>query len=189
MEKILKRRVLIGGILGLILIVIIFIIFLYRPQFTQRSKIAKEVTSLKKQIKDNEQMVKEISRLKAQLIALEDSHRVFMSRILPRSAILPFVRRIVDEGQKYNLTFDEIKPPGLDTLITADNPKSPIKPVPFVLTFQGKFFDAMQFVDALSQESYFIRTPEIEIVSRDELTPAVEIKLLINFYVSSLVTP
>ncbi|MCS7258626.1 MAG: hypothetical protein NZ601_04590 [candidate division WOR-3 bacterium] len=183
----LKRRVLFGGILGLCVIIIIFVVVLYRPHFQARAKIAKEVFNLKKEIKDAEAMIKDIPRLRTQVIALEDSNRLFMSKIIPRSEILSVVRNVVNKGNQFNLTFVEVRPPGLDTIIEADNPKSPLKPIPFVFTFQGRFFDAVKFIDALSSEPYFVRTPEIEIVARDDLRPQVEVKLLVNFYVSSLV--
>ncbi|MEO0072370.1 MAG: type 4a pilus biogenesis protein PilO [candidate division WOR-3 bacterium] len=185
--EILKRRVLLGGILGLVIITIIFVVVFYRPHFQNRAKISREIFNLKKEIKENEAMIKDIPRLRSQVIALEDSNRLFMSKIVPRSEILSVVRNVVNIGSRYNLTFTEIRPPGLDTIIEPDNPKLPLKSIPFVFTFQGRFYDAMRFMDALANEPYFVRTPEIEIVARNDLRPQLEIKLLVNFYVSGLV--
>ncbi len=185
--EILKRKFLFGGIIGLVVVAIIFVIFLYRPHLVRNKAIEKEITALRKEIRENEQMAKDIPRLQAQVNELEQAQRDFMSHVVPRSEMLAVVRQLVTLSEGYNLTFTEIRPPGLDTVIQPDNSDSPLKPVPFILTVQGRYLDISRYLESLLKFPYFLRTPEIEITSRTDLQPMVEARLLINLYVSSLV--
>lgn len=184
---ILKRKVLLGGLIGILVIVILFVVFLYRPHITRNTAVEKEISSLRKQIKENEEMTKDISRLRAQVVALEEDQRVFMSKVIPRTEMLAKVRQLVKMSEGYNLTFIEIKPPGLDTIIQVDKPDAPLKSIPFLLTVQGRYLNIARYIESLLDFPYFLRTPEIEVISRDDLRPNVEVRLLINIYVSSLV--
>jgi Tfp pilus assembly protein PilO len=184
---ILKRKVFLGGLIGIVVIIIIFIIFLYHPIISSNRETEKEISSLRKKIKENEEMAKDISRLREQVINLEESQQDFMARVIPRSEMLAVVRQLVELSAGYNLVFTEIKPPALDTVIQADNSDSPLKPVPFILTIQGRYLDIARYVESLLDFPYFLRTPEIEVTSRDDIRPSVEVRLLINLYVSSLV--
>ncbi|MBS4015441.1 MAG: type 4a pilus biogenesis protein PilO [Candidatus Latescibacteria bacterium] len=185
--EILKRKVLLGGLIGIVIIAIIFIIFLYRPILLKNKETDKEINTLRKKIKENEEMAKDISRLREQVIALENQQRDFMSKVIPRNEMLAVVRQLVNLSEGYNLAFTEIKPPGLDTVIQVDNPDSPLKPVPFLLTIQGRYLDIARYLESLLEFPYFLRTPEVEIISRDDIRPLVEVRVLINIYVSSLV--
>lgn len=186
--EILKRRVLFGGLVVLLIIVIIFVVFLYRPKIVKRQMIEKEVASLRKQVAENEAMARDIEKLRAQVENLEEAQREFMSKVAPRSDLLDIVRKTVTLAQPYNLTFTEMQPPGLDTLLHTENPEKPLQPVPFVLTFQGRYLDIARFIESLKDFPYFLRTPEIEITAKEELKPVVEVRLLINIYASSLVS-
>lgn len=185
--EILKRKVLLGGIIGIIVIIVLAIIFLYRPHIVTNRTVQKEIVDLRKKIKENEEMAKDISRLRDEVRVLEEEQRSFMSKVVPRSEMLSVVRQLVQLSDGYNLIFTEIKPPGLDTVLQVENSESPLKPVPFLLTVQGRYLDMARYLESLQSFPYFLRTPEIEITSRDDLKPMVEARLLINLYVSSLV--
>lgn len=184
---ILQRKVLFGGLIALIVIIIVFVVFLYRPIMIKNRKIDKEIVELKKKIKENEEMAQDISRLRQTVAELEQKQQAFMMRIVPRKEMLATVRQLVDLSDGYNLVFSEIKPPGLDTILESDKPTAPIKPIPFLLTIQGRYIDIARYIESLTDFPYFLRTPEIEIIGREDLRPNVEARLLINLYVSSLV--
>jgi Tfp pilus assembly protein PilO len=187
--ELLKRRVLFGGLIGLLIITIIFIFFLYVPKIVRRNAIDKEVAALRKQVKENEAMARDLVKMRTQVTDLEESERSFMSRVAPRSDILTTIRQLVILGQPYNLLFTGIQPPGLDTLMQSDKTDRPLAPIPFVITVQGRYLDVAQYIESLKEFPYFLRTPEIEITSKDEIRPNVEVRILINIYASSLVSP
>ncbi len=184
----LQRKVLLGGLIGLIVVILIFIVFLYIPQFKKQARIASQVASLKRQLKDNEAMAKDIIKLRSQINELETKQRVFMSQIVPRADLLTVIKQLVAEGEPYHLNFTEVKPPSLDTLIQADNRTTPISPVPFVVTIQGRYLEIAQFIEALQDFPYFVRIPEFEIIGKEDIRPLVECRLLLNTFASSLVT-
>jgi Tfp pilus assembly protein PilO len=186
--EILKRRVLFGGLIGLLIVIIFFVVFLYRPKMVKRQMVDKEVSTLRKQVAENEAMARDIDKLRDQVTALEESQQEFMSKVAPRSDILTVVREMVNLAQPYNLTFTEMQPPGLDTLLRTENPDRPLQPVPFMLIFQGKYLDIARFIESLKDFPYFIRTPEIDLTARDDIRPIIEVRLLINIYASSLVS-
>ena len=186
--ELLKRRVLLGGLIGLLVIIIIFIFFLYRPKIISSRVVATQAASLKKQVKENEAMARDLDKLRAQVVSLEESQREFMAKVAPRSDILSVVRQLVTLAAPYNLTFTEMQPPGLDTLMRTEDSDRPLQPVPFLLTFQGRYLDIARFIESLKDFPYFIRTPEIEVNAKEELRPVLEARLLINIYASSLVS-
>lgn len=183
----LQRRVLFGGIVGIIVIILIFAVFLYVPKVRHASKIQSEIQGLKKQIKENEVMARDIGKLRAQIISLEESQKEFMSKVVSRSELLEVVHQLVKIGEPYKLIFSAIQPPGLDTILQTDNPDSPLKPIPFVFTVQGKYLDIAQYIESLKDFPYFLRTPEIEIIGKEEIRPMIEVRLLMNIYASSLI--
>lgn len=183
----LQRKVLLGGIIGLIVISLIFVFFLYIPKIRHTSKVGDEINSLRRQIKENEAMAKDLGKLRAQVEKLENDQREFMAKVIPRSEMLSVVRELVNLGEPYQLIFSEIQPPGLDTVIRVDNPDSPLQPAPFIFTVQGKYLDIAQYLESLKDFPYFIRIPEIEIIGKDEIRPMIEARILVNLYVSSLV--
>lgn len=185
--EILQRRVLLGGIVGLIVIILIFVFTLYIPKIRNTAKVNNTIVSLRKQIKENEAMAKDLEKLRAEVEKLENDQREFMAKVAPRSEMLSVVRELVKLGEPYQLVFTEIQPPGLDTVIRVDNPDSPIQPAPFIITVQGKYLDISQYLESLEDFPYFIRIPEIEVIGKDEIRPMVEVRILVNLYVSSLV--
>jgi Tfp pilus assembly protein PilO len=185
--ELLQRRVLLGGIIGLVILVLLFIFLLYLPQFKQQVKITHEVASLKKQLKDNEAIARDIVKIRAQVSDLENKEKIFMSQIVPRSELLAVIKELAQEGEPYHLTFTEINPPSLDTLIQIDNQGTPVSPVPFIVTVQGRYLEIAQFIESLKDFPYFVRTPEFEIIGKDEIRPMVECRILLNIYASSLV--
>jgi Tfp pilus assembly protein PilO len=185
--ELLQRKVILGGIIGLFVLIIIFVVFLYIPNINKMSKIDTEVNGLRKQIAENEAMAKDLGKLRNQIAGLEESQREFMARIVPRAEILTVVRQLVQQGDPYHLTFTEVRPPGLDTVMQSDNADSPIKPVPFQMTIQGRYLDIAQYIESLDAFPYFLRTPEIEVIGREDIRPVVETKVLINLFASSLV--
>lgn len=186
--EILQRRVLIIGSAILIVIIIFFVVFLYRPQFAQRAKIEEQVSELKKQLKEYEAMVKDIDRLRKQVISLEDARTEFMSKVAPRAELLTIVRQLIKLAEPHQLVFVEIHPPGLDTLNYNERPDAPVSPVPFIITVQGRYIEIGRFLEKLKDFPYYIRTPEFEIIGKDEIRPMVEAKILVNLYASSLIT-
>lgn len=185
--ELLKRRVLLGGLIGILLVIIIFAMFLYRPKIIRSVNVDKEVASLRKQVKENEAMARDLVKMRTQVADLEDAERSFMSKVAPRSDILSIVRQLIILGQPYHLVFTVIQPPGLDTLMQVDKTDRPLAPIPFVITVQGRYLDIAQFIESLKEFPYFLRTPEIEITSKDEISPNIESRILINIYASSLV--
>jgi len=184
----LQRKVLFGGIIVLALITLICIVFLYIPSIRRGVKIDKEISDLRKQIKVNEAMEKDLSKFRAQIVSLENSQKAFMSKVVPRNELLGIIHQLIKLGEPYNIQFDEVQPPGLDTFIQADNLNSPLKPVPFIFSIKGKYLDIAQYIESLKDFPYFARTNEIEVISKEEIRPVVEVKLLINVYASSLVS-
>lgn len=182
----LQRKVLFGGIIGLVVIALICIVFLYIPHFRRSAKIESEIAGLRKQIKENEAMARDLTKLRAQIINLENSQKDFMMKVVPRNQILDMVHQLVKLGEPYKIQFNEIQPPGLDTMIRPDNADSPVKPIPFIFTVQGKYIDIAQYIESLNNFPYFLRAYEIEIITKEEIKPMVEVKLLINLYTSSL---
>jgi Tfp pilus assembly protein PilO len=185
--ELLKRRVLFGGLIGILIVIIIFVVFLYRPKIIRSANVAKEVASLRKQVKENEAMARDLVKMRTQVADLEDAERFFMSKVAPRSDILTIVRQLIILGQPYHLVFTGIQPPGLDTLMQIDKTDRPLAPIPFIITVQGRYLDIAQYIESLKEFPYFLRTPEIEITSKDEIRPNIETRILINIYASSLV--
>lgn len=186
--ELLQRRVLLGGLIGLLVIVIIFGLFLYRPKILRSRIVNSEVVNLRKQVKDNEAMARDIGKLRAQVVSLEDAQRAFMAKVAPRSDILSIVQQLITLAEPYHIVFTVIQPPGIDTLMRSDSPDRPLQPIPFVITIQGRYLDIAKYIESLSEFPYFLRTPEIEIITKDELRPLLEVRILINIYVSSLIS-
>ncbi|MEO0083113.1 MAG: type 4a pilus biogenesis protein PilO [candidate division WOR-3 bacterium] len=186
--NLLKRKVLLGGLIGIIVIIIFFIFVFYRPKIINSKKFDNEIINLRKQIKENEAMARDIENLRAQIAKLEEQTEAFMLKIAPRNEVLSIVQQMVELGKPYNLIFIEIRPPGLDTLIHIDKPDKPIQPLPFILVIQGRYLDVARYLESLRDFAYFVRCPEIEVIGKQEIRPLVEVQVLINLYGSSLVT-
>lgn len=185
---ILQRKVLLIGSVLLVVIVIFFVMFLYRPHFARRAKIEEQISELKKQLKEYEAMAKDIDRLRKQVANLEDARAEFMSKIAPRSELLTTVRQLIKLAEPHQIVFVEIHPPGLETLNYTERPEAPVSPVPFTITVQGRYVEIGRFLEKLSNFPYYLRTPELEIIGKDDIRPMVEAKILLNIYASSLIS-
>lgn len=186
--ELLQRKILLGGLIGLLVIIIIFGVFLYRPKIVRSRAVDTEVANLRKQVKENEAMARNLDNLREQDVNLEEAQRAFMAKVAPRNEMLSIVRQLVTLAEPYHLIFSEIRPPGLDTLMRSDNQDQPLQPIPFLITIQGRYLDIAQYIENLKEFPYFVRTPEIEIIAKEEIRPVIEIQLLINIYGSSLVS-
>jgi len=186
--ELLQRKILLGGLIGLLVIIIIFGVFLYRPKIVRSRAVDTEVANLRKQVKENEAMARNLDNLREQVVNLEESQRAFMAKVAPRNEMLSIVRQLVTLAEPYHLIFSEIRPPGLDTLMRSDNQDRPLQPIPFLITIQGRYLDIAQYIENLKEFPYFVRTPEIEVIAKEEIRPVIEIQLLINIYGSSLVS-
>jgi Tfp pilus assembly protein PilO len=186
--KIQQRRILLGGIAGLVILSLLSIFFLYIPKVRVAQKIEKEISGLRKQIKENQTMAQDIPKLQAQIERMDEQQKEFMSKVIPRAEMLAVVRELINSGEPYHLVYMEIQPPGLDTVLKVDRPGSPIQTVPFLFTVQAKFLEVAQYLETLKDFPYYLRTPEIEIIEKDEIRPKVEVRVLFNLYVSSLVS-
>lgn len=183
---IIQRKILFGGIIVLILLVILSVIFLYQPKIQARAKIQAEANSLRKQIAEMKEMVKGIGTLRRQISQLEEQNVELMSHVAPRDQLLTLLRELAKIAERYNLSFLEIKPPGLDTMLQSETPEKPIRPVPFQIVLQGRYLDIGAYLENLNRFPYFVKVPEFELTGKDELRPAVEARLLLNIYASSL---
>ncbi|MEN9979754.1 MAG: type 4a pilus biogenesis protein PilO, partial [candidate division WOR-3 bacterium] len=61
-----------------------------------------------------------------------------------------------------------------------------VRPVPFMVTVQGRYLDIGRFVEGLGDYPYFVRVPDFDFSAREDIRPEVEAKLLVNIYASSL---
>ncbi len=183
---ILQRKILFGGIIVLIILIILSVLFLYQPKIQARVKIQTETNNLRNQINDMKEQVKGIGTLRKKITQLESQNAELMSHVAPRDQLLTLLRELAKLGEKHNISFLEIRPPGLDTMLQAETSESPIRPVPFQIVIQGRYIDIGTYIDNLKQFPYFVKTPEFEITGKDEIRPAIEARLLLNIYTSSL---
>jgi len=183
---ILQRKVLFGGILVLIVLTVLSVVFLYQPKIQARVKIQTEVNNLRKQIKDMKEQVKGIGALRKQITQLETQNLELMSHVAPRTQLLTLLRELSKVGERYNIAFVEIKPPGLDTMLQNETSDKPIRPVPFQVVIQGRYIELGTYIGKLKEFPYFVKVPEFELTGKDEIRPAIEARLLLNIYTSSL---
>jgi len=186
--ELLQRKILLGGLIGLLVIIIIFGVFLYRPKIVRSRAAETEVANLRKQVIENGAKAGDLYNLRKQVVNLEEAQRAFMAKVAPRNEMLSIVQQLVTLAEPYHLIFSKILPPGLDTLMHSDNQDRPLQPIPFLITIQGRYLDIAQYIENLKEFPYFVRTPEIEIIAKEEIRPVIEIQLLINIYGSSLVS-
>lgn len=183
---ILQRKILFAGIIILILLALLSVIFLYQPKIRARAKIQAEANNLRKQIAEMKEMVKGIGTLRRQITQLEDQNAELMSHVVPRAQLLTLLRELAKIGERYNITFLEITPPGLDTMLQSETAERPIRPVPFQVVLQGRYLDIGAYLESLKHFPYFVKVPEFELTGKDEIRPAVEARILLNIYTSSL---
>jgi Tfp pilus assembly protein PilO len=184
----LERRVLLIGLIAYLLLAILAWFALYQPRLQSRQRYAAQVVELQKQLDETRARVKGIGRLRQRVAELQEANAAFIARVMPRSQMLTVLRRLADEAATRKVRFLEIAPPGLDTLIQQESPATPLRSVPFLITVQGRYLDVGSYVESLSSFPYFVRVPDFEVNAREDIRPEVEVKLLVNLYVSSLPT-
>jgi len=131
-------------------------------------------------------MVKGIGALRRQITQLEEQNAELMSHVVPRAQLLTLLRELAKIAERYNISFLEIRPPGLDTMLQSETADKPIRAVPFQIVLQGRYLDIGAYIEHLNQFPYFVKIPEFEVTGKDEIRPAVEARLLLNIYASSL---
>lgn len=183
----LERRVLLIGLVVFVLLGVFAWFVLYQPQLKARQESAVEADKLGKEIKQTQERVRGIGRLRQRLVELEEANASFSARVIPRSEMLGMLQRLASLAQDRKVRFLEISPPGLDTLLMEETTSRPVRGVPFYVTAQGRFIDIGRYVESLDDFPYFIRVPDFEVTVREDIRPEVEVKLLVNLYTSTLV--
>ncbi len=183
---ILERRVVIIGLAVYIVLGVAAWFLLYQPRINARNKAAKEIAELRKELDDTKARIAQLPRLRQQKEQLEQEIAGIWARVVPRSEMLGLFRRISKEAEQARVHFLEIVPPGLDTLLQEEGPTAQVRPVPFLVTVQGRYLDIGRYIKNLNGYQYFVRVPDVDINARDDIRPEVEAKLLVNIYVSSL---
>jgi len=181
-----ERRVLLIGLVVYVLLAVVAWFALYQPRFQARRQAVIEVSELKTQIKDTQERIRQMPRLRQRRDDLEATISGMWQRVVPRSEMLLMLRRLADVAGQRRVRFLEIAPPGLDTLLQEESPAAQVRPIPFIVTTQGRYVDIGRYVESLEEFPYFVRIPDFEIRARDDLRPEVEAKLLVNIYASSL---
>lgn len=181
-----ERRVLLIGVAVYVLLAIVAWFALYQPRFQARRQATAEVSELKEQIKTTQERISQMPKLRQRKEDLEVSISGMWQRVVPRSEMLMMLRRLADLAVQRRVRFLEIAPPGLDTLLQEESPAAQVRPIPFVVTSQGRYVDIGRYVEGLEEFPYFVRIPDFEVRARDDLRPEVEAKLLVNIYASSL---
>ncbi|MGQ9678168.1 MAG: type 4a pilus biogenesis protein PilO [bacterium] len=183
---ILERRVVIIGLIVYIVLGLAAWFLLYQPRINARRKAAKEIAELRKELEETRARIAQMPRLRVKKEQLEQEIGDIWARVVPRSEMLGLFRRISREAENKRVHFLEIVPPGLDTLLQEEGPSAQVRPVPFLVTVQGRYLDIGRYLQELGNYQYFVRVPDVDINARDDIRPEVEAKLLLNIYVSSL---
>jgi Tfp pilus assembly protein PilO len=184
--SILQRKWLVGGLIILGLIAVIFIVFLYQPKIAARAKIRAEAKELKAKIEELRRLAKESEVLRLKIAKLEEENKEFVAKIAPRSEVLTLAKQLSEEAKKYNIRFLSIRPPGLDTLLTQETKETPLRPIPFEITLQGRYLDIGRFIANLRNFPYFVKVYELEFIGKDEIKPLIEARILVNIFASSM---
>ena len=181
-----ERRILLGGLIGLVVLTVVAVLFLYIPNIAKRSKNAAEVKRIDKEIRDLQEMAAGVEQLKRKVVESEQQVAEFNARVARYDSLYGLIREITDEGRKnYHLEFVEVRPPAKDTLLLA-NVTAPLVAIPYQLTIRGRYLDIGHFVEGLDRFRYFVRVPEFEVLGKDEIRPFVEARLLINMYATKM---
>ncbi len=181
-----ERRAVFIGIVIYILLGVGFWFLLYQPRINAREKAMAEVRELQKQIEETKARIAQMPQLRAKKERLEAEISGIWERVVPRSEMLGLFRQLAQEAERERVRFLEISPPGLDTLLEEEGPSAQVRPVPFMVTVQGRYLDIGRFVEKLAHYPYFVRVPDFDINAREDIRPEVEAKMLVNIYVSSL---
>ncbi len=184
--NLLERRVVLIGLIVYVVLGVAVWFLLYQPRIQARQKTAMEIAELQKQLADTKARIAEMPKLRQKKEQLETEISDIWARVVPRSEMLGLFRRISLEAKRQRVRFLEITPPGLDTLLQEEGPGNQVRPVPFLVTVQGRYLDIGRYVEGLNQYQYFVRVPDFEVNAREDIRPEIEAKLLVNIYVSSL---
>ncbi|MGQ9707742.1 MAG: type 4a pilus biogenesis protein PilO [bacterium] len=181
-----ERRVILIGLAIYVVLGIAVWFLLYQPRITARQKTAKEIAELQKELGEIKARIAEMPKLRQHKEQLESEISGIWARVVPRSQMLGLFRQLAQEAERKRVHFLEVVPPGLDTLLQEEGPAAQVRPVPFLVTVQGRYLDIGRYVEDLSRYPYFVRVPDFDINAREDIRPEVEAKLLINIYASSL---
>jgi Tfp pilus assembly protein PilO len=184
----LERRVLIIGLAVYVVLAIAAVFLLYQPRLKARQDNSAQAVQLQKQLDETRARVKGIGKLREQVAELQQANSQFVARVVPRSQMLSMLRQLAQLAADRKVRFLEIAPPSLDTLLQQESPTVPLRTVPFMVTVQGRYIDIGQYVEGLDKFPYFVRVPDFEVTSREDIRPEVEAKLLVNLVASSLAT-
>ncbi|MFO7675538.1 MAG: type 4a pilus biogenesis protein PilO [bacterium] len=189
MAALLERRVLLIAAAVCILLAVFAWFVLYQPQMSSSRRSSAQAAELRKEIDETKARISGIGRLRARVVELEEANAAFAARVMPRSEMLGMLQQLASIAQLHRVRFLEIAPPGLDTLLEEETSAKPVRGVPFYLTLQGRFIDIGRYIESLDRFPYFVRVPDFEVTAREDIRPEVEVKLLVNFYTSSLTGP
>ncbi|MEO0070281.1 MAG: type 4a pilus biogenesis protein PilO [candidate division WOR-3 bacterium] len=181
-----ERRVVLVGLIAYVVLGIVAWFLLYQPRIKARQKTAAVVAQLKKELAETKARIAQMPRLRQRRDELETQIRDIWARVVPRSEMLSLFRSLSQEAERHRVHFLEISPPGLDTLLQEEGAGTQVRPVPFLVTAQGRYLDVGQFVQSLAQYPYFVRVLDFDINAREDIRPEIEAKLLINIYASTL---
>jgi len=184
--RLIERRVVFIGLVIYVLLGIAAWFLLYQPRIAARQKTAKEIADLQKQLDETKARIAQMPKLRQHKEQLESEIRAIWARVVPRSQMLGLFKQLAQEAEQKRVHFLEIVPPGLDTLLQEEGQSDPVRPVPFLVTVQGRYLDIGRYVEDLNRYPYFVRVPDFDINAREDIRPEVEAKLLVNIYASSL---
>ncbi len=184
--KLIERRVVLIGIVIYVVLGIGFWFLLYQPRLNARQKTVAEIKELQKQLDETKARIAQMPKLRAKKEQLGMEIAGIWERVVPRSEMLGLFRQLAQEAERQRVRFLEVAPPGLDTLLEEEGPSAQVRPVPFMVTVQGRYLDIGRFVEGLAQYPYFVRVPDFDINAREDIRPEVEAKMLVNIYASSL---
>ncbi|MGC8797697.1 MAG: type 4a pilus biogenesis protein PilO [candidate division WOR-3 bacterium] len=184
--SLIERRVVLIGIVIYVVLGIGAWFLLYQPRIKARQKTMAEIRDLQKQLEETKARIAQMPRLRQRKEQLEAEISGIWARVVPRSQMLSLFRDLAREAEQQRVHFLEITPPGLDTLLQEEGPSAQVRPVPFMVTVQGRYLDIGRFVEGLADYPYFVRVPDFDFSAREDIRPEVEAKLLVNIYASSL---
>lgn len=181
-----ERKVIIVGLVVYLLLGLAALLLFYQPRFKAHRKASTEAAELRRQLQETLERVKQTPQLRQRKARIEAEIADIWARIVPRSEMLLMLRRLATEARSNRVNFLEILPPGLDTLLQEENPATPVRPIPFTVTVQGRYLDIGRYIEGLTDFPYFVRVPDLEVSGREDIRPEVEAKLLLNIYASTL---
>lgn len=183
---ILERRVLLIAVAVCILLAVFAWFVLYQPRIQAGQRSTAHIAQVEREIEQTRAQIRDIGRLRARVVELEEANAAFNARVVPREEMLTMVKQLSELALRQRVQFLEISPPGLDTLLEEETASRPVRGVPFNATLRGRYLDIARYIESLDHFPYFVRVPDFEITARQDLRPEVEVRLLINLFASSL---